>query len=65
MDKYHGKARITMGDGKSIPISHVGTANILATNGKSILLKNVLHSPNIFINLLSVSQLTTHNNVYV
>ena len=61
---YKGKAKVTVGNGHSIPIQSLGyqLLNTLLPD-KSLLLKDVLHVPNITKNLLSISQFTKDNNV--
>ena len=59
---YKGKAEVLVGT--LILILHVGS-NCMFTfdSSKSLLLKDVLHVPNLTKNLLSISQFTTDNNV--
>lgn len=64
-NKYHGKTKLTMGDGNCLPIHHTGTSVINSSSSKPILLKNVIHAPQISRNRLSVSQHTAHNNLCV
>uniref|UniRef100_A0A803NUC9 Integrase catalytic domain-containing protein n=1 Tax=Cannabis sativa TaxID=3483 RepID=A0A803NUC9_CANSA len=61
--EYEGKEQITIGDGRKLPISHVGSGVIQTKSSNPLLLKNMLHIPSISKNLISVSQLTTDNNV--
>ncbi|PKU68147.1 Retrovirus-related Pol polyprotein from transposon TNT 1-94 [Dendrobium catenatum] len=61
---YQGTDNITIGDGSSVNISHTG-AGILPTPSRKLHLSNILHSPLIHYNLLSISQLTKDNNVSI
>lgn len=60
--EYTGPNQIQMGNGSSIPISNVGSS-ILGTPNRKLQLRNVLFTPKISHNLLSVSRFTTDNNV--
>ncbi|XP_074293345.1 uncharacterized protein LOC141620346 [Silene latifolia] len=55
---------IYVGNGNSIPVLGSGTTN-LPTNNRTLQLKNVLHTPHIIKNLISVRQFTKDNNVSV
>ncbi|KAI0502052.1 hypothetical protein KFK09_016997 [Dendrobium nobile] len=61
---YQGTDTITVGDGRSVSISHTGDG-ILPTPDRKIHLAKLLHLPNIRYNLISISQLTKDNNLYV
>lgn len=61
--KYNSEIKLTIGNGESIPICHTGSATL--NSSKPIFLKNIIHSPQISKNLISVSQLTAHNNKLV
>ncbi|XP_074310396.1 uncharacterized protein LOC141646388 [Silene latifolia] len=56
--------KIIVGNGTEIPILGCG-AKTLPSPMPPLLLKNVLHAPNIIKNLVSVRKLTTDNNVSV
>ncbi|KAF8377599.1 hypothetical protein HHK36_030981 [Tetracentron sinense] len=54
---YTGCDKITVGDGNTLPISHIGNTTLLTSYGK-LKVDNVLVVPSITKNLLSVGQLT-------
>ena len=56
-DEYQGLDQIHVGNGKSLPIKHIGTTQ-LSTPTTSFRLNNVLHVPDISNNLLSVLKFT-------
>ena len=60
---YKGKDKITVGNGHTLRISHVGST-LISSSDKPLLLNNILCAPNITKNLLSVSQITKDNNVF-
>ncbi|KAK0593671.1 hypothetical protein LWI29_001354 [Acer saccharum] len=62
--EYGGSEDIMVGDGKTIPITHIGSTS-LSTPSNSFCLTNVLCSPHISHNLVSVSQFCSHNNTSV
>ena len=55
---YHGSDGVMVGNGQTLPITHIGQATI-GTGVSSIKLNDVLLVPDIKKNLLSVSKLTT------
>ena len=59
--QYKGPEQITVGNGQSLPINHIGNAT-LHTKYHNFTLKNVLHVPRIALNLLSVHKFYLHNN---
>ena len=61
---YQGKDQITIGDGNTIPISHVGKANLSIPN-HTLHLPKVFHVPNISCKLLSVSNLCKTNPISI
>ncbi|KAI0498995.1 hypothetical protein KFK09_019895 [Dendrobium nobile] len=61
---YTGTDAITIGDGRSLPVAHSGNG-ILSTPYRKIHLKNLLHVPHLFHNLISISKLTQDNNISV
>lgn len=65
MTKYNGKTVLTVGDGKVVPIHNIGDTVVQSNNNRPLLLKHVIHSPNISRNLISVSKLTAHNHLSV
>ena len=56
--------RITVGDGSSLPITHVGHRSFPSTS-TPITMSNVLVSPNLVKNLVSVRRLTRENPITV
>ncbi|XP_028092800.1 uncharacterized protein LOC114292993 [Camellia sinensis] len=58
---YHGSDQITIGDGNTVPIHHTGKG-LLPTPHFSFWLNNVLHTPSISSNLVSVHRLAKDNN---
>jgi len=55
---------ITVGNGVKLPISHTGSTPI-PTSSHPFYLHNVLVSPSLIKNLISVKQLTRDNNVSI
>lgn len=45
VNKYHGKNKLTVGDGKCLSIHHLGIIVLNSKDDKPILLKNVIRSP--------------------
>lgn len=62
--EYGGNEDIMVGNGKKIPITHVGTTMLISPN-TTFQLNDVLCAPNIKQNLLSVSQFCSHNNTSI
>jgi histone deacetylase 1/2 len=62
---YGGKKHLVVGNGNSLHIAHIGDNNFISHYKDHVLLKNILHVPDITKNLLSISKLTTNNNVFV
>ena len=62
-DEYTSTEQIRVGNGKSLPIKHLGTSHLF-TPHNSFCLNNVLHVPNISQNLLSVQKFTTDTNTF-
>ncbi|KAJ0542271.1 putative RNA-directed DNA polymerase [Helianthus annuus] len=60
---YFGEDNLLVGDGKSLPILHIGSAKIFSPS-RTFHLKNVLHVPKIKRHLLSVQKFCHDNNVY-
>ncbi|KAI3694071.1 hypothetical protein L1987_77030 [Smallanthus sonchifolius] len=58
---HNGSLRVTFGNGKSSPVTHIGNTTL----NKSITLQNVLVVPNLTKNLLSISRLTNDSPVDV
>ena len=63
-DEYQGQEQIRIGNGKSIPIKHIGTTQLFSPTS-SFQLNNVLHVPQISQNLLSIQKFTTDTNTFV
>uniref|UniRef100_A0A5K0Z4E1 Retrovirus-related Pol polyprotein from transposon TNT 1-94-like beta-barrel domain-containing protein n=1 Tax=Nymphaea colorata TaxID=210225 RepID=A0A5K0Z4E1_9MAGN len=55
---YHGSDRVIIGNGQSLPITHIGQGNLVVCDSY-IPLSKVLYVPQLKKNLLSVSQITT------
>lgn len=64
IDQSNGNTNLVVGNGETIPIACTGTTTIKLPS-KSLVLKNILHTPKIKRNLISVSQLTSQNDVIV
>jgi len=62
-EPYLGNDNLHVGDGKGLPISHLGHTKIYAPH-RSFTLSNVLHVPTITKPLLSVQKFYLDNNVY-
>jgi histone deacetylase 1/2 len=62
-EPYLGNDNLHVGDGKGLPISHLGHTKIY-TPHHSFTLSNVLHVPAITKPLLSVQKFCLDNNVY-
>jgi hypothetical protein len=58
---YKGYDQVAVDNGQSIPINNVGTGR-LSTQFYKFRLHNLLHSPKISSNLLSVHKICKHNN---
>ena len=54
-----------MVNGNRLHISHVGSSTLKISGSVPLLLKNVLHVPDIAKNLISISKLTHDNDVLV
>ncbi|KAA8519345.1 hypothetical protein F0562_013601 [Nyssa sinensis] len=63
-EPYAGYDQIQVDDGAGLHIQHIGSTT-LATPTQSFSLSNLLHVPTIKKNLLSVSQFTDENNVFI
>jgi hypothetical protein len=62
--RYTGTDSVHIGNGTGLSILHTNSTT-LYTNHHALQLSNVLHVPLITKNLLSVSQLTKDNNIFV
>ena len=63
LEPYLGNDNLHVGDGKGLPISHLGHTKIY-TPHRSFTLSNVLHVPVITKPLLSVQKFYLDNNIY-
>uniref|UniRef100_A0A2N9H7S4 Uncharacterized protein n=1 Tax=Fagus sylvatica TaxID=28930 RepID=A0A2N9H7S4_FAGSY len=63
-DEYHGQEQIRVGNGNTLPITHIGTTQLLSPSS-SFKLNDVLHVPKISQNLLSIQKFTTDTNTFV
>ncbi|PKU66399.1 Retrovirus-related Pol polyprotein from transposon TNT 1-94 [Dendrobium catenatum] len=61
---YRGTDSITIGDGSSVSIENSGKG-LLPTPSRKLSLSNLLHSPSLKYNLLSISKLTRDNNLAI
>ena len=63
--KYNGNETFTVGNGNKLNIGRIGDSYLHTYVDKVLVLKNMLHVPDIKKNLLSVSQLTVCNDIFV
>ena len=63
-DKYNGQDRVQAANGSGMKISNIGHT-ILHTPSKDLHLKNILHVPSTYKNLVSVYCLTSDNNTFL
>ncbi|PKU80445.1 Retrovirus-related Pol polyprotein from transposon TNT 1-94 [Dendrobium catenatum] len=61
---YNGSDNVTIGDGTTVGITHAG-AGILPTPSRKLKLSQILHTPNLKYNLISISQLTKDNFISI
>lgn len=59
---YLGSEQVTVGNGSITPMTHTGQGILPLPNGK-LLLSQLLHTPNISHNLISIHKLTKDNNI--
>lgn len=65
--EYSGGKKLALGDGFEMNIAHIGETILQSgssLSSRKIMLKNLLHVPNITKNLLSVSQFAQDNSVF-
>lgn len=62
--EYNGTKKVTIGNGKTLPISHIGSSVMSASNSR-LIFKDILCVPNVVNNLLSVHSITKNNSVLV
>ncbi|KAG8501432.1 hypothetical protein CXB51_003747 [Gossypium anomalum] len=60
---YTGMDRVSMGNGASVSIAHIGSSSMMS-GSRLLHLKNILHVPTVCKNLLSVGQFAKGNSVY-
>ena len=63
-EEYQGQEQIRVGNGKSIPIKHVGTTQLFSPTS-SFQLNDVLHVSQISQNLLSIQKFTVDTNTFI
>jgi hypothetical protein len=63
-EKYTGKEQIHGANGAGMKISHIGHS-VVNTPTCKLMLKDVLHVPKAYKNLVSVYRLTKDNHVYL
>ncbi|KAH9671623.1 retrovirus-related pol polyprotein from transposon RE1 [Citrus sinensis] len=65
-EEFKGNDQLIIGNGQGLPITHVGNASLrFGHTATCILLKDMLFVPSITKNLLSISKLTSDNNISV
>ncbi|KAK9051967.1 hypothetical protein SSX86_028595 [Deinandra increscens subsp. villosa] len=62
-EAYYGNDSLHVGDGKPLPIFHIGSTKFFSPH-KNFTLSNILHVPELQKNLLSVQQFCTDNDVF-
>jgi hypothetical protein len=62
-EEYSGSDQIRVGNGLGLSISHMGSATI-SNSRRQFILKQLFLVPNIFKNLISISQFATDNDVF-
>ena len=62
---YDGNESLIVGNGTTLNILHIGQTTLPALNNRTLLLKDILHVPSIEKNLISVSQWTVYNDIFV
>lgn len=60
---YIGTSQVSMGDGASVSIAHVGTSHFMA-GSRLLRLQTILHVPTVCKNLMSVGQFARDNAIY-
>ena len=61
--EYYGPSVLTVGNGSTLPISHIGNSTLALS--KPLYLRNILLVPSIKKNLISIAKFTTDNNFFV
>lgn len=63
--EYTGPEQITVANGNTLPISNIGDLHLSASSS-TVILKDILHVPNLKANLLSVSRIVAdHDCVFL
>lgn len=62
-ENYQGSDQLRVGNGKGLPIAHIGSSQI-SNSQHNFKLSNVLHVPTLTKSLLSVHQFCKDNNVF-
>lgn len=60
LSTYNGSDHVYMGNGSALPIRHIGTVT-LDTTMSPLILKDVLHVPDLKHNLISINKFTKDN----
>lgn len=63
--EYRGMEKVTIGNGNKVNITHVVGQSFLASHTGLMNLENILCVPNMTKNLVSVSQLSRDNDIYL
>ncbi|KAJ0844741.1 hypothetical protein HanRHA438_Chr15g0705871 [Helianthus annuus] len=64
LSEYGGPDEIVLGDGKTLPITHIAQT-IIPTKSRPLLLNNILIAPNLRNNVISVAKVCRTNRVSV
>lgn len=63
---YYGHEQVVIGNGKSLPVSHIGSYSVSSPfYPASLKLNFVLHAPNLSHNLISIAKLCYDNHAFV
>ncbi|PKU70451.1 Retrovirus-related Pol polyprotein from transposon TNT 1-94 [Dendrobium catenatum] len=63
---YNGLESVSVANGNTVPIQHTGNGLLpLPETARKLRLQNILHVPSISHNLVSISKLTTDNNISI
>lgn len=60
----YGKEQITVGNSEKLNVKHIGITS-LPCKRQNLKLKDVLHAPQVTKNLISLSKLTSDNNILI
>ena len=61
---YNGEDQLAIGNGQKLSINHIGSSKLSCAT-RPLHLNKILHVPSITKSLLSVSQFTKDNNVFM